>query len=131
MNRFFVENKTYKERLNICRSCEHYFNLTGNCKVCGCFMRVKASISFQECPKKYWLKTNKIEPSSAIPEHLIQEIKDIYPKVKNGVADSVETTKQLVELHNTIYNTNYNPKTSCGSCLHSILRGIKTIYEKL
>ena len=131
MNRFFVENKTYKERLNICRSCEHYFNLTGNCKVCGCFMRVKASISVMECPKHYWLKTEQTESPKEIPKHLKKELKEIYPKIQNGKADSIETKTKVIELYNTLYNTNYRTTTNCSSCLHTVFKGLTQLYEKL
>ena len=61
MNRFFVNKETYKERLDICRGCEHYFKPTGNCKFCGCFVRIKASMSVMGCPKEYWLATEEHE----------------------------------------------------------------------
>ena len=34
MNKFFVPDKIYEERLAICRDCVYYFKPTGNCKRC-------------------------------------------------------------------------------------------------
>ena len=56
MTRFFVRKETYKERITICKGCEHYFKLTGNCKLCGCFMKVKHKLAMAECPIGKWGK---------------------------------------------------------------------------
>ena len=130
MNKFFVNKETYKERLDICRECEHYFKPTGNCKVCGCFMRIKASISVMYCPEEYWLQTEEVEAPKEIPKHLIKEVLDIQKDVKNGVAKNHEVKKKLIELYNTIYGNNYKVTTNCSSCLNSIYKGIRSIYEK-
>ena len=84
-----------------------------------------------ECPKTKWLKTTEVEEPKEIPQDIIEEVLDLFPKIKTGRAKTQDDKRKLITLYNTIYNTNYNTNTSCGSCLHSILRGIKTIYEKL
>ena len=35
MIKFFVKDEVYKDRLAICKSCEYYFSLTGQCKNSG------------------------------------------------------------------------------------------------
>ena len=30
MNKFFVPNNVYNDRISICKSCEFFFSLTGN-----------------------------------------------------------------------------------------------------
>lgn len=130
MNKFFVNKEVYKERLDICKGCDDYYKPTGNCKICKCFMRIKASISVMECPKEYWLKTKEIEVPKEIPKHLIKEVLEIYPNIKNGTAKDHETKKKLIELYNTIYDTNHKVTTNCGSCLNSIYKSIISIYEK-
>jgi len=45
----------YKERISICKSCEHYSKLTMQCKVCKCFMFVKAKIVDTNCPLEKWV----------------------------------------------------------------------------
>ena len=67
MNRFFVNKEIYKARLEVCRDCDEYFKPTGSCKVCGCFMRIKASMGVMECPKQYWLATQIYEAPEEIP----------------------------------------------------------------
>ena len=130
MNKFFVNKKIYKERLDICKKCDHYFKPTGNCGICGCFMRIKASISVMECPKEYWLKTKEHEAPKEIPKHLIKEVKQIYKDIKGGKIKDHETKKKMIELYNTIYDATYKVTTNCRSCLSSVRNGIINIYEK-
>lgn len=44
----------HKERLNICLSCQHLYEPTGNCKLCYCFVRAKTKLKGQSCPIKKW-----------------------------------------------------------------------------
>ena len=41
MNKFFVPDEIYKDRIAICKSCVYYKKLLGNCSVCKCFMKIK------------------------------------------------------------------------------------------
>jgi hypothetical protein len=41
-------------RLAICKECEHYFERTGTCKKCGCFMKIKSRIPGMKCPIGKW-----------------------------------------------------------------------------
>lgn len=41
-------------RLNICKKCENYINLTTTCKLCGCFMIIKTKIDSASCPIGKW-----------------------------------------------------------------------------
>lgn len=51
--------ESYKERLSICNSCDDFDGT--KCKVCGCFMKVKAAIPMSDCPKKKWSKDFKLQ----------------------------------------------------------------------
>jgi hypothetical protein len=42
------------ERLAICASCEHFDATLHRCKLCGCFMQVKARIPQSKCPDRRW-----------------------------------------------------------------------------
>jgi NAD-dependent dihydropyrimidine dehydrogenase PreA subunit len=130
MNKFFVSDEIYKDRLNICKGCEYYFRPTGSCKVCLCFMSIKARISLMECPQKYWLKTKKLEQPEGIPEELIEEVLTIWKDIKTGIAKNQATKKRMITLFNTIYGSNYDTGTSCSTCLSDCFKGIKRIYEK-
>ena len=47
----------YKERLQVCRSCEKLAvtgEETGTCLACGCFVELRAAIKANRCPYKYW-----------------------------------------------------------------------------
>jgi|TARA_R100000482_G_scaffold124726_1_gene78672 signal transduction histidine kinase len=128
--KFFVANEVYKERMSICKSCEHYLSLLGNCGICKCFMKVKSRIAPMECPKGKWLKTTEVKEPKEIPQDIIEEVLDLFPKIKNGRAKTQEDKRKLITLYNTIYNTNYNTNTSCGSCLSTCFDGIKKLYKK-
>ena len=59
MNKFFVPNDVYEDRIAICRDCIFYFKPTGTCKDCGCFMKIKARLAPMGCSQKKWQKNNK------------------------------------------------------------------------
>ncbi len=130
MTKYFVKNEIRKERLDLCKSCEHYFKPTGTCKKCGCFMRIKTTLAYTECPIGLWQKTEEIEQPKEIPSHLIKEVIKIMPDIKKGQAKDHETKARFIELYNTIYGTNYKTTSNCSSCLNSVWNGITAIYNK-
>ena len=130
MSNFFVKNEVYEERIALCRECVYYFKPTGTCKVCLCFMKVKARIGVMECPQKYWSKTTEVERPDDIPEELIEECLLIWEDIKTGVAKNITVKKKMVELYNTIYGTRYKPTSNCGTCLYNCYQGIRQIKEK-
>ena len=130
MNKFFVPQKVYEDRIAICKGCVYYKSLLGNCSICKCFMKVKARIANQECPQKYWEKTKEVEVRTDIPKEIIEEIIALYPDLKTGRAKNQAAKKKMIELYNTIYNTNYGVRTNCGSCISTCFDGIKKIYNE-
>ena len=92
---------------------------------CGCDERQ------EKLNKMFPYKTEEREYDEDSPMHLKQEILCVWKKIKDGQAPDVETKKRFVELYNTIYKTKYKPTTNCGSCLHNMWKGIKSLYEKL
>ena len=95
-----------------------------------CFMKIKARIAPMECPQKYWQKTTEIETPDDLPQHLIEEVLDIWDDLKTGKAKNIETKKKMIELYNTIYMTSYGTGTNCGSCISTCYDGIKKLYKK-
>tara|TARA_R110002012_G_scaffold10611_1_gene48246 strand:+ start:3865 stop:4173 length:309 start_codon:yes stop_codon:yes gene_type:complete len=93
-------------------------------------MKVKARLAPMSCPKKYWLKTTDIETPDDLPKEIIEEIIDVWEDLKTGVAKNISAKARMVELYNTIHNTNYSPSTNCGSCLSTCFDGIKKLYKK-
>ena len=47
---------SYAQRIEICKSCEHSYTSLKRvrCKVCKCFMEIKARIPYLSCPKDKW-----------------------------------------------------------------------------
>ena len=41
-------------RLNICSTCEHFQAGACRCRLCGCFMQLKARIPQAKCPDGRW-----------------------------------------------------------------------------
>ena len=130
MNKFFVSNEIYKDRLNICKECVYYYKPSGSCKVCKCFMKIKARIAPMACPKKYWDKTTEVETPDDLPKEIKNEILDLWKDLKTGRAKDHTAKAKMIELYNTIYNTNFNTGTNCGSCLSTCFEGIKKLYNK-
>lgn len=48
-------------RYSICQGCEHFINLTKQCKKCGCFMNLKTKLAGAECPVGKWKAVNVLE----------------------------------------------------------------------
>tara|TARA_R100001530_G_scaffold25340_2_gene20434 strand:- start:171 stop:572 length:402 start_codon:yes stop_codon:yes gene_type:complete len=128
--KFLVKDNIYNDRIKICKGCVYYFKLTGNCKRCGCFMKIKARLSPMSCPQGYWQKTTEIQAPDDLHEDLINEINNLWPDLKSGRAKDVNAKKTMIELYNTIHNTNYSATTNCGSCISTCYDGIKKLYEK-
>ena len=45
---------TYKRRINICTTCEHFDPTLNRCKLCKCFLLLKAVLKEQKCPERKW-----------------------------------------------------------------------------
>jgi hypothetical protein len=130
MNKFFTSQEVYEDRIALCKDCVYYFKLTGQCKRCLCFMKIKARLAPMECPQGYWQKTTTIESPDDLPQELINEVLDIWPDLKTGRAKNVEVKKRMIELYNTIHMTSYKNNTNCGSYLSACYSGIKKLYKK-
>ena len=116
MNRFFVPNEVYEDRITICKSCVFYFKPTGTCKDCGCFMKIKARLAPMGCSQKKWEKPTEIRTPDTLPQEIVEEILDMWEDLKTGRAKDQAAKKRMIETYNTIFNTNYSPRTNCGSC---------------
>ena len=130
MNKFFVSDEVYKDRIAICKDCVYYAKALGQCKRCLCFMKIKARLAPMACPQKFWDKTTEVTAPDDLPQEIIDEILDMWKDLKTGRAKNIETKKRMIETYNTIYMTNYSPGTNCSSCLSSCFEGIKKLYKK-
>lgn len=48
-------DKLSEDRLKICNPCEHRMGIL--CGNCGCYLKAKVRDPEEECPNKYWLKS--------------------------------------------------------------------------
>ncbi len=48
-----ADGATYETRLKICSDCKH-LDISGTCMMCGCYVMLRAALSGNKCPKKYW-----------------------------------------------------------------------------
>ena len=130
MNKFFVPNEVYEDRIAICKDCVYYSKPLGQCKRCLCFMKIKARIAPMECPQQYWEKTAEMETPDDLPKEIVDEILDLWKDLKTGRAKDQAAKKKMIELYNTIHMTNYGTHTNCGSCISTCFDGIKKLYNK-
>ena len=128
--KFFVPENVYEDRIKICKGCVYYFKPTGSCKICKCFMKIKARLAPMSCPEKYWYKTTEVKANKDLPQDLIDEIIKLWPNLKTGVAKDVESKEKMIELYNIAHNTNYLPSTNCSSCVATCYDGIKRLYKQ-
>lgn len=54
MLNYFVSEEMYKERMDICNSCENLSEKVKMCSECNCIMPVKAKFAHFYCPIKKW-----------------------------------------------------------------------------
>ena len=49
-----MDPEIINKRMDLCRSCEHFINMTSQCSQCGCYMPAKTTLSNAECPVGKW-----------------------------------------------------------------------------
>ena len=128
MNKFFVPNEVYEDRIAICKACVYYSKTLGQCKRCLCFVKLKARLAPMECPQKYWGKSMVMEAPDDLPQEIIDEILDLWKDLKTGRAKDQAAKKKMIELYNTIFLGNYSTNTNCSSCLSTMYKAIKKTY---
>lgn len=50
----YVDQEIAESRFDICKSCPEFFNMTKQCKKCGCFMAIKTKLEEASCPIGKW-----------------------------------------------------------------------------
>lgn len=55
----------YKQRLDICLSCDKLIKLTKQCSMCGCFMVQKTKLAHASCPAGKWSQA-RIEDENVV-----------------------------------------------------------------
>lgn len=49
-----VESSVAEKRFEICQECPRFLSKTGQCKECGCIMKLKTKLPNAECPLGKW-----------------------------------------------------------------------------
>lgn len=49
-----VQENVYDARMEICRSCDKFKQLSQRCSLCGCFMTMKSRLEGANCPIGKW-----------------------------------------------------------------------------
>ena len=49
-----VDDETLRQRLEACEKCPELDRDSRQCKVCTCFVDVKAALSTEKCPRRRW-----------------------------------------------------------------------------
>ena len=71
-----------------------------------------------------------MEAPDDLPQEMIDEILDVWKRLKNGESKDQQAKKKMIELYNVIYGSNYSTSTNCGSCISTCFDGIKKLYNK-
>jgi hypothetical protein len=50
----YASPQQQNDRYSICESCEYLRQKTKQCKLCGCFMKMKVKLLEAECPAGKW-----------------------------------------------------------------------------
>jgi len=53
-NKIVEDPKTAEQRLEICKGCPEFMQLTTQCKKCGCVMSLKTRLEAAHCPIGKW-----------------------------------------------------------------------------
>ena len=93
-------------------------------------MKIKARLAPMGCGQNKWQKTTEIETPDDLPKEIIDEILNIWEDLKTGRAKNQAAKRKMIEIYNTIYMTNYQNNTNCGSCISTCFDGIKKLYKK-
>lgn len=66
-----VDDKTFDERVAICNSCDKK-NKYGQCKLCGCYIKMKAALPSEQCPHNppKWEKISNENPHFELGDQL-------------------------------------------------------------
>ena len=115
---FFVTGQKRTDRLNICKSCEHFVELTKSCgpllteaftdsKLCGCHMPTKTRLKVASCELGKW--------EAEIKASDIDEIRTFLK-----TANQFRTNGKLAELYSKATGTN-QPPSNCSSCNRRML----------
>ena len=130
---FYAKKEIRQERLKICKACEHYLPLLGNCGICGCFMRVKTAIASMRCAdtnNRRWERVGVEQDTPRVSPQFTEEVLEIVDllRIPNGWNKN-DTKQRAITLHNTIFGTNYKVDTTCGSCTSTVYQNLKRLYN--
>jgi len=53
-NTEYIDREVSEQRFEICKACPELFELTKQCKKCGCFMALKTKMKEASCPIGKW-----------------------------------------------------------------------------
>mgnify|MGYP003131610003 CR=1 FL=1 len=126
---FFISTQKRANRLEICRNCEHYIDLTRSCgtlgigsevkdendesvKLCGCVMPIKTRLKIASCPLKKW--------TSEISRKDIDIIKSILKDVDGVTSISHQQNEKLTEMWNKATGSK-KKVSSCNSCVRKMI----------
>jgi len=116
-----TSNRTYNERMSICKACKHFRKSVSQCKKCGCFMKIKGAIAFTRCPIDKWGRERDLTNDQlSILKRLLKQIGG--DKVKH------EQNVGLTNLYNEIFGMN-KKVSSCGTCVKQLINDLKEVLN--
>ena len=104
-NRLLASRETQLERFEICKSCERFEADANRCKVCGCYVKPKVSMTYETCPIGKW-KQDESSFDQWLQEGAVDEPNKDLPiylkRLPNGTPiheDQYDEMLKLIEEH--------------------------------
>lgn len=134
---FLISAQKRSNRLQICKTCEHFLPHTKSCgtigigskvdapdgskvKLCGCIMTVKTRLKIASCPLKKW--TSEISKSN------LEKIKSLLDDIDGLNTITGAQNKKLTELWNIAAGGN-KTVSSCNSCVRQTIKDLKKLIK--
>ena len=137
----FTSDKVYRERLKVCKGCEFYERgwcgtpIVGTLvdnpeggrrkRTCGCNVRLKAQLSWEQCGHPYEPKWQSEKPKD---EAKINEMKVFVDELGNRI--SAKEKERLLRYHAEVKGIEYKD-TNCVPCVIERLKELKQLLSQL
>ncbi len=134
---FLISAQKRANRMEICKSCDHYLTLTKSCgtlgigtevelkngenvKLCGCIMPIKTGLRISSCPINKW--------SKYISDEDIENIKLLLNDLEGKNVIQGNQNHLLTDLWNKASGGN-KKVSSCNSCVRQTIEELKEFIK--
>jgi len=134
---FLVSAQKRSNRLEICRKCEHFQEVTKSCgtlgigkkiqlengekvSLCGCIMPIKTRLKIASCPLEKW--------TSIIEDKDIKSIETLLKDLDGADRISASQNQKLTELWNKAAGQRRGV-SNCNTCVKDMIRDLRKLLK--